>query len=77
MARAVIELSEDISPLISGLGRVVEGFAYNPENGEAAFRWQDRGVILNGRRIDIYGAEDDETVSGFLRWFAEMIDKTG
>ncbi|MFC1953154.1 hypothetical protein ACFLWR_03385 [Chloroflexota bacterium] len=74
MARAVIEFTENISPIMPQIYRVIEGCAYNNESHVAAFRYDDMRVIVENKKITIYGAEEKHTVERIISWFIDKIN---
>lgn len=68
MTRAVVTLSEDITPLMPALNGVIEGCGYNAEAGIMGFRYLNMGVIIEPRRIVVNNAEETATVEGVLDW---------
>ncbi|MFC1933095.1 hypothetical protein ACFLXU_05665 [Chloroflexota bacterium] len=74
MARAVIKLSKDISPVMRQMSRVIEGFAYRPKYHVAAFRFENMRVLVERGKITIYGAEDESTVTRVIRWIINKIN---
>ncbi|MFC2038495.1 hypothetical protein ACFLUG_01835 [Chloroflexota bacterium] len=73
MARAVIELNEDISSIMPQISGAIESCAYSPESQVLAFRFDDMRVIVEKSRIHIYGAEDEHTVKRVIRWIINKI----
>ena len=77
MARAVIEFPGDISPAMSQMSQVIWGCAYSPQAKVAAFRYENMRVIVERSRITIYGAEDESTAQGVIKWLISKIYGTG
>ncbi len=70
VTRAVIELSEDISPAMPLMKEKIDGCGYNPEVPVAAFRYENLGVIDEKNRIIINNAVDEtaaQMVIGLLK----------
>jgi hypothetical protein len=70
ITRAVIEFSEDISPALPLMQRLIEGCGYNPEAHVAAFRFKDMGVIVERNKIIVNNADTEamaQTVIDFLK----------
>ncbi|MFC2004758.1 hypothetical protein ACFLUY_00875 [Chloroflexota bacterium] len=76
MARAVIELSEDINLVMPQMSRVIEGCAYSLGSHTAAFRFENMRVIVERNQITIYGAEDKATVKAVINWLKNIINDT-
>ncbi|MFC1991638.1 hypothetical protein ACFLVC_02805 [Chloroflexota bacterium] len=74
MARAVIELSGDISSFMPQMYRAIEGCAYNQISQVAAFRYDYMRVIVERSQITIYGTEDKNTVKRFIAWLTDKVD---
>jgi len=74
MARAVIKLSEDISPVTPKMHRAIKGCAYSHIFQVAAFRYDDMRVIVERSQITIYGAEDKYTVKEVIKWITDKIN---
>jgi ArsR family metal-binding transcriptional regulator len=76
ITRAVIELSDDISPAMPRMKRLIEGCGYNPKAHVAAFRFKDMGVIVERHKITITNAEDEATAQTVMDWLINTIDGT-
>lgn len=73
MARAVIELSSDISPAMPRMSTAIKGCVYSPQAQMAAFRFDNMRVIVERSQITIYGAEDEFTARRVIRWLISKI----
>jgi ArsR family metal-binding transcriptional regulator len=79
VARAVIELSGDISPALPLISRLVKGCGYNPKAHLAAFNLKGTPVIIEANEITIYGTEDEAAARKVMEWLKEILnsaDKT-
>lgn len=74
MARAVIKLAGDIRSSIPQLTRKIEGCAYNPEAGQAAFRKDDMVVVIYPNEINICKIENEAAARGVMKWLMELLD---
>lgn len=73
MTRAVIELSEDLSPLMPRISQMIEGCGYSPEANTLGFNHKGFGVIAEPRRITINNASDNATAREVMDWFVKKI----
>jgi hypothetical protein len=76
VARAVIELSREISPALPLISTLVEGCAYNPETNQAAFNHMGHPVLIEPYKIVIYGVENATAAREILDWLKEKITTT-
>lgn len=58
MARVVIELKSDISPLIPRMGKAIASCGTTKNPPRAAFRHRGYGVVVHPQEITILNAED-------------------
>ena len=74
MTRAVIELSEDLIPVMSRVSSLIEGCAYNPETNLMGFNYKGMGVIVESKKITINNAEDEATAREVMNWLLNKIN---
>jgi hypothetical protein len=73
VARAVIEFSSDISPLMPLISKHIRGCAYSPEAHLAAFNLNGHAVVIEAHKIAIYGIEDAAAARNILEWLKETL----
>jgi hypothetical protein len=74
VARAVIELSEDISPAMPIISKLVKGCAYNPEAHLAAFNIGGMPVVISAKELAIYGVENEVAARNVMAWLKELLN---
>ena len=77
MTRAVIELSEDVSPLMPELAQRIEGAGYSCESGVLGFNYKGFGVIVESKRITVNNAADEPTAREVVDWLTSRLNKRG
>jgi hypothetical protein len=73
VARAVIELSEDIMPVLPYLCRLIKGCACNLDEHLAAFRLRGMPIVIKGKEIIIYQAADESEAVEVMIWLKMML----
>jgi hypothetical protein len=73
MARAVIELSVDFSPVMQRLSQQIEGCALNTEAKVMAFRIRAMAVIIDSGVIKIHRAEDQYSARQLIERLKELL----
>jgi hypothetical protein len=72
VTRAVIELTDEINFAMPKLSKAIEGAAYNPEGREMAFRIQDFPVVIDGLKMTIVNADNEEKARMVLGWLTDL-----
>ncbi len=69
-------MKSDLTPWMAGLSAVIPGCAYSPHGQSMGFSREGMPVLLESRRMTIYGAQDEATVGRVLGWMAGLIGQT-
>ncbi len=77
MTRAVIELEHDTTSVLPVLSRAIEGAGFNPEGDTLGFRFEDMSVLVERRKVTVYGAGDEATAERVMHWLVSRIDNQG
>lgn len=59
------------------LKAAIEGCAYNPHSKIMGFRYLNRGVIVEARKITINETEDEETAKKVIVWLKGVLTSKG
>jgi hypothetical protein len=77
VTRAVIELSEDISPIMPQACVLIEGCGYSQEARTMGFSYKGLGVIVEAKKITINNAVNEVTAREVINWLMSKINSTG
>jgi len=73
VARAVIDLKEDIIPVLPQLCRIIKGCAFNLDEHIAGFNYQGMPVVIHKNEIVIHMASSEATADEFILWLRNIL----
>ena len=73
MTRAVIKLSGDLSPVMLGASRLIDGCGYSSETNVMGFNYKGFGVIVEAKSITINNADNKAIAREVMRWLQNII----
>lgn len=75
MARAVIKMRSDISPILPALCQKILGCVYNPDKHEAIFNFQGQIVNINSRQIIINESVKETDAHELVQWLEDIANQ--